>query len=443
MTGGGLRGRLVLAATGAVGLMLALITVGFNVLLHQRLADDAQKVVRSRVQAGLAVTSFEGGHVKVQKTPNDSALDERVWIFDGSRAIERPHASAQLEAAVYKLASVDRVTARTVASQRLLAHPIVHRGEHVGQVIGSVSLLPYRHSENIALIASVLLSLVILALLGVVARALVGWALRPVAQMTAQASEWSEHDIDRRFALGEPRDELTGLAATLDGLLGRLSAALRHEKRFSAEIAHELRTPLTKLRGETELALARDRPAGELREALEAVLSYTDRMTAVVNTLMAAAEREADPRAGTVDAGAAADAAVAACADSAAERGIALLGEPVREPIEVDADPDLTVQMLVPLISNAIRYGRSHVRLTVARDGAAVAFRVTDDGPGLRADELESVFEPGVRGEAADGSPGAGLGLALARRLARAAGGDVVAEAAADGARFVVRLPAS
>ena len=178
-------------------------------------------------------------------------------------------------------------------------------------------------------------------------------------------------------------DELTGLAATLDALLGRLSATLRHEKRFSAEIAHELRTPLSQLRAETELALARDRSPGELREALEGVMRYTERMTSVVNTLMAAAERESDSQSGTVDAGEAASAAVASCADSAGERGIDLATSSPHERIEVDADADMTVQLLTPLISNAIRYGRSRVRVTVARDGEAVAFRVTDDGPGL------------------------------------------------------------
>ncbi len=81
--------------------------------------------------------------------------------------------------------------------------------------------------------------------------------------------------------------------------------------------------------------------------------------------------------------------------------------------------------------------------VTVERDGEAVAFRVTDDGPGLAPGELESVFEPGVRGKAGNGGGGAGLGLALARRLARAAGGDVVAEPASSGALFVARLPAS
>ena len=83
------------------------------------------------------------------------------------------------------------------------------------------------------------------------------------------------------------------------------------------------------------------------------------------------------------------------------------------------------------------------MRVSVSRDGETVAFRISDDGPGLDPDEVDSVFEPGVRGAAANGEPGAGLGLALARRLARVAGGDVVAEDAVAGGMFVARLPAS
>jgi two-component system OmpR family sensor kinase len=444
MSGMNLRRRLVLAATGAVAVMLAVFALVFNVVLDQRLSNDAQSVVQSRAQAGLAVVTIENNRIHVEETPHDNALDERVWIFEGRHAIDRAHAPLPVQDAVNELAALTVLTTRDVGTQRFLVRPIFHRKKHIGAVVASVSLLPYKHSKDIVLIASLVLSLGTVLALALVARALVGRALRPVAQMTAQAADWSEHDIDRRFALGPPRDELTGLAATLDALLGRLSAGLRHEKRFSAEVAHELRTPLAKLRAETELALARQRSAGELREALEAVLAYTDRMTSVVNTLMAAAESEADPHTGTVDARAAVEAAIASCKESAAERGMSLTPDSSDEPIEVDADPDLTVALLVPLISNGVRYGRSSVQVTIARDGETVAFRVIDDGPGLQPDELESVFEPGVRGSAANGSPGSGLGLSLARRLARVAGGDVVAEAAAGaGGRFVVRLPAS
>ena len=97
----------------------------------------------------------------------------------------------------------------------------------------------------------------------------------------AGARDWSEHDLDRRFELGPPRDELTALSATLDGLLGRIAASLRHEQRFSAEMAHELRTPLSGVRGEAELALRDDRrPTPRCARSLEQILRGTDRMEA-------------------------------------------------------------------------------------------------------------------------------------------------------------------
>jgi two-component system OmpR family sensor kinase len=443
MTRLGIKQRLVLAAVGAVALMLAAFTIVFNVVLDKRLSDDANNVVQSRVQAGRAVSNVEEDAILVEEPIRGKGLDERVWIYQGAKALERARAPASVQAAVAKLATARARTFKDVDDQRLLVQPIYRNGRHLGAVVGTVSLLPYEHSRQIVLIASLVLSLITLVAVAVVARILVGRALQPVAQMTAQASDWSEHDVDRRFAMGSPRDEITGLASTLDALLGRLSAALRHEKQLTAELAHELRTPLAQIRAETELALARERPASELHEALEGVLRYTDRMTSVVNTLMAAAESQADPHAGTIDAREAAEAAIAACADSATEHGVSLTPEAAGEPIEVDADRELTVALLVPLITNAIRYGRSNVRVSISRDGEQVAFRVTDDGPGLEPDELDSVFEPGVRGRAANGEPGAGLGLTLSRRLARIAGGDVVAEDAVAGGTFVARLPAS
>jgi len=104
-------------------------------------------------------------------------------------------------------------------------------------------------------------------------------------------------------------------------------------------------------------------------------------------------------------------------------------------------DADVVERILQPLVENACRYGDSRVRISIGRRGSVVAFLVEDDGPGVAAEERETIFEPGVRGAAsrANGS-GAGLGLALARRLARSAAGDVRAELAVGG-RFLVTLP--
>jgi signal transduction histidine kinase len=111
--------------------------------------------------------------------------------------------------------------------------------------------------------------------------------------------------------------------------------------------------------------------------------------------------------------------------------------------VRVGVDPQLAVRTLQPVVDNAVRYGRGRVRLSMARNGTKVVYLVEDDGPGVADAEREHIFEPGLRGAAAQGADGegAGLGLALARRLARAAAGDVESLPSANGGRFAVSLP--
>jgi two-component system OmpR family sensor kinase len=435
--------QLVLAAGIALVTALIVISTLFYLVLQNRLNRDVADALHARVEAALAVVTASGGRLTLAEKPHDELLDQSIWVFQGNRAVAAPFAPADVQRTAAELARGGR-TARRDASHdyRLLAAPITEHGQQLGMVVAAAGLAPYEHTSHIALLSVVVIDGVLLIVFVYSARILVRNALRPVAWMTHQATQWSEHDLDRRFAMGPPNDELTALAATLDALLGRLGASLRHEQRFSAEMAHELRTPLANLRGEAELALDSDQPAA-MRSALEAVLRQTDRMAQVVDTLVTAAQREADPHRGTVAAQDASEAAAAACEELAHERHIVLDVERGSQAVEVDADPALTTQILVPIVENAVRYGRSRVRLEYAHEGAAVVFRVTDDGPGVDPAEAESIFVPGTRGSAGNGEPGAGLGLALARRLARGAGGEVRAEPASAGGSFAVRLPAS
>jgi signal transduction histidine kinase len=260
--------------------------------------------------------------------------------------------------------------------------------------------------------------------------------------MTRQAAAWSERDLDHRFALGPPRDELTELAATLDGLLDRLAASLRRERRFSAELSHELRTPLARVLAESELALRRPRDAGEYRAALEVIHRSAEQLARTVDALVAAARHESGGARGTADASTVAEGAAGACAGLSAERGIDLQVTRPLHPLRVGVEADLAERILQPVLENACRYGASHVRLSVTAEDSGVLYAIEDDGPGVAEDERERIFEPGVRGRSQNGGPGAGLGLALARRLARSVEGDVAVEPAARGARFTVRLPA-
>ena len=107
----------------------------------------------------------------------------------------------------------------------------------------------------------------------------------------------------------------------------------------------------------------------------------------------------------------------------------------------VGVEPAVVERMLAPILDNATRYARSEVRVDIDRAGAYVVVDIANDGPSLAEGELESIFEPGYQADGDAGHGGAGLGLALARRLARAAEGDVVALPVGEGMTFRVSLP--
>jgi len=440
----GIRRRLLLVVIAAVVVSVAGLVAGFNIVLGRSLDRDSRDLVRSRAAAELGSIGVRGGRLTTSETSDARASDAYIWVFEGSRLLERPRTEAAVDQAAHDLATgPSRFRDVPESDARLYSVPIIDGGNRVGTVVAGVSLSPYEATRGAALIASVVFGILVLLVVAVLVRWLVAASLRPVVQMTRQAAEWSERDLDQRFALGPPHDELTELAATLDGLLDRVAASLRHERLFSAELSHELRTPLSRVLAESELALRRDREPEEYREALDVIRRSADQLSRTVDALVAAARFEAGGDVGLANAGEVAASAAAACAGLAASREIAVEVVPHAGALRIGVDPDLAERILQPVVENACRYGSSRVRVDVARENSSVVFAIDDDGPGVATDERERIFEPGVRGQGANGSAGAGLGLALSRRLARTVHGDVYAEASTDGGRFLIRLPAA
>lgn len=442
----GLRLRLWLAVVVLTGAALAASIAGFNVLLAGELDRGADSLARSRASAELDVVRVEGGKIVALKSADDTSRvgGSRVWIFTATGAIESPLAPAAVTAAAVALASgPSRFVDIPDADIRLFSQPVVVKGTRLGTVIAEVSLAPYEQTRKTALVASLALAAVVVLLVAVAAWWLLKASLRPVRRMTRQASDWSEHDPAGRFALGDPHDELTELAATLDTLLERVAASLRYEQRFSAELSHELRTPLAGLIAEAELALRRERDPAEYRASLERILGSASKLARTVDTLVAAARVEAGGPRGTTDANEVVNEVVEACRPLAERHGIALAAVETAGNVRVGLDADLAERILQPVVENACNYGTRTVEIAVERRGAHVVFSVEDDGPGIGDAERETIFEPGRRGSAAAATPGAGLGLALARRLARSASGDIEATTCPSGARFEIVLPLS
>jgi len=436
-----IRRRLLLVVLSAVALSLTALVIGFNVILAHTLDANARSVLRSRAAAQLDVIDTSSGHIRLREGSN-AVPDTGVWVLEGNRVIERPRARRVVDAEAL-IAAAGPAGFRSVgdADVWLYARPVFARGHRIGSIVVALSRAPYEQTRRTALISSLVFGILVLGLVALAARWLLAAALSPVTRMTRQAATWSERDLDRRFELGEPRDELTELAATLDGLLDRLAASLRHEQRFSAELSHELRTPLSRVLAETELALRRERAPEEYRDTLAQVHRNAEQLNRTIDALLAAARYEAGTTHGTADALDVATEAASVCAGLAAERSLDFeIAKPDR-PIRIGVEAEYAERILQPVFENACRYGASAINVEIERVGSSVRYSVSDDGPGVDDTEHERIFEPGVRGRAANGT-GSGLGLSLARRLAQSVAGEIEAVPGASGGLFVVRLPA-
>jgi len=443
----GLRRRLTLLVGGVALIAVAALTVGVNLALRSTLDGDASQLLRARAQAAGETIEVKGDRLHVDSGTEEPTPDAQVWIFADGQMLEQPVTATTVETDLAtQLARSGGAELEDDGSDlRLGALPIRPQdGSEIGTLVTSISLEPYERTEQRALLISIVFGLLVVTGMSAATWIVVGRALQPVARMTTDVADWSAHDLDRRFRVGEPSDELTALAATFDDLLDRIAAVLRHEKRFSAEISHELRTPLAAVAAEAELALRRERTAPEYRDALTQISRKARELTEILEMLLLTAREDAAPQTARTDLREPIVAAVAAVEDLARRCGVAVaIHVPDHSIVSAVESPTLR-RLLGPVLENACAYGSSQVTVGLeAEDGHAVV-TVADDGPGLAPEEAEMVFEPGARGGAdrnQSAPEGTGLGLSLARRLARALDGDFVSVAASTGARFEIRLP--
>jgi two-component system, OmpR family, sensor kinase len=439
-----LRTRLTASAVAGAAITLAILIIAFNLVLDARLRTDRDNVLRERAATVLRGLGTVDGRLSVIEAPDQGAIDAQTWIFAGQRTLEQPAGADPRNRLAARSLAAGRSGFRTVevTDTRMLAVPARQNRRLLGTVVVGASLAPYESTASSALLGSVILGLLTLVAIALLSRWLISRALRPVAHMTAEAADWGEHDLSRRFYSSEPHDELSMLAAVFDGLFSRLAQSLRREQRLTAEVSHELRTPLAKILAEAELAGGRDRSPQQYRMSLALITRYARDLQGVLETLLASARSAVSTRSATSGAQESAQRAAAPLRGTLAAQSKELHLVCAR-PVRVAVEADVVERILSPLIENAARFARHQITLDIYPVDREVIFEISDDGPGVDSDEQERIFEPGFRGPdaSADGHIGAGLGLPLARRLARAVGGEVEARTSNEGASFAVRLP--
>lgn len=278
---------------------------------------------------------------------------------------------------------------------------------------------------------------------------LVNRALRPVEVMTRTARDIAHsRSFTQRVPVNGRRDELGGLASTLNEMLGSLERTHQAQQRFVADASHELRAPLTAIQANLELL---ERPAAmtpdERQEAIGEASREAHRLARLVGDLLALARADAGVplRRQRVELDRVALDALGASRRLARGQRLAV-GQ--LEPAEIAGDPDRLQQLFLILLDNALKYTPpdGQVTLALCRDGAAAEVAIRDTGVGIPPADLPQVFERFYRanpGRALDPG-GTGLGLPIARWIAEQHGGTIALESTPGrGTSATVRLPLS
>jgi signal transduction histidine kinase len=447
------RFRITALATVAVAAVLAATAVGLVAVQRRALTDSLDESLAGEAQAlaarvedgdGAAGDGTDDGAVTAPTVDDDAVA--QVVVGGDVVAASRPELERQPLAPTPDGTSASRTVdavpggegAFRVVSQRLDsevagAATVVHVAAPLDDVNESTSLL----ARSLALAVPG-----ITALLAALVWALAGRTLRPVEAIRSEVARIGATDLRRRVPVPPGDDEVGRLARTMNAMLERVENATERQRRFVGDASHELRTPLARIRSEIEVDLTHPGSA-DLADTHRSVLEEAIGMQRLVDDLLLLARADTDGRDGEL-APTRLDAVVAAEVARARRGSPVALDAGSLTAVTVASDPPELRRVVANLLDNATRHAHSRVLVTVTDDGGAAQLTVTDDGPGVPADQAERIFERFARLDAARSAAdgGTGLGLAIAREIAERHRGTLVLDTGhRGGARFVLRLP--
>jgi two-component system, OmpR family, sensor kinase len=458
-----LRSRFALLAALLVLVIGALVAAGGYLTLRQSLLSQAQRQARDQARQLVSLIDVARPRAGGEQQGNRVGIADPALSHEFLRqglAVRIERAGGRLIQESPEARGLPRLSgplrARCMnsgeASERLSTPPVAISCNRIGSAARPVGLVEVASSLRSAwdllvvlrnaLVLGVLAGSVIAAALALV---LAQRALRPARRIAATAESIRSGDLARRIDDRGPPDELGQLADTLDRCFAELEQAVERQRRFVADASHELKTPLAAIRAHTELLRHWAGVEPEAREAALRSLDQAARAAArLVSDLLYLARLDREPP----------SARVSVALDQVL-LDVVREARPLRSDVTIRVDrldeaqirgDELRVQqLLLNLLDNALRVSASgdEVRVALESTGDSATIMVSDQGPGIPPAELERVFDRFHSVDlSAKSRSGAGLGLAIARTIALAHGGKLVAEnPPGGGARLRLTLP--
>jgi len=362
-------------------------------------------------------------HAQIQLNPIFiEIVDMEGNSMDRSPNLNENYLSFSPEKSENKEAWTQKIGSREVRQRQI---PLFNAGKQEGYLLLAKSFADTRELlDNLRNVLLLIYPLILISLY-LTMRYLAGKSIEPLEKISQKTNQITQENLNERIPETGANDEIGQLSRSINNLLGRLEQALQREKQFTSDTSHELRTPLAVLRGTLEVLIRKPRTAEEYEQKVKTALGSIDRMSTMIDQLLALARVENGKNLVKEELELIAFLEELADQFSLEKQQKVVFQSLLSLPIYVRTNEKSLEMILGNLLENAVKYSQEEkeVFLRVGREKEAF-IEVVDLGCGIAPEQLDQIFDPFFRAqEALDrGIPGTGLGLAIVKKLAQESG---------------------
>jgi len=442
------------ALTSFAGLFATYYMIASHLMgeIDEEMREQASEIRALANEGGLAAVTAEFAEEEAAEGADNRLyrlLSADGTVLESTDASPWPHVSVSASTLSTALSGEDVLETQVVGPSAKRARIVFARIGPEVMLLAGLSLA--RNDETLSKLRSTMFAVTVaMMLLG----SLVGWvmgkrAMAGVREVTAAADSITQGRYDERVRTRARGEEIDHLARAFNSMAVHVETLMRELREVNENIAHELRTPLTRMRGAAEMSLTTGDATEEQQALAGNVVEECDFLLGVIEKMLSIAELESGLKKVSLDEVDLTELvrdAVELFKPVAEDSDATLTLESSEERLTTLGEASLLQRMVSNLVDNALKHTPSggSVRVSLRRDGGQANVCVSDTGEGISARDLPHIFDRFYRGDDSTGQRGSGLGLSVARTIARVHGGDIVVESSpGEGATFTVVLPAN